>query len=148
VTLDQAARRWLGVPWRHLGRSREGIDCIGLVLLAARDCGIAADDPAPYEREPSSQRLRAGLAAALDEVPIAEARAGDVLVFNLGLYAGHLGVCAEHPEYRVPSVIHAYAPRRRVVEEPLAMIDAGTLTGAFRVRGAGPQRVSALGTRP
>ena len=135
MTLDQAARRWLGVTWRHLGRSREGIDCIGLVLLAARDCGIAADDPAPYAREPSSHLLRAGLAAALDEVPIAAARAGDVLVFNLGLYAGHLGVRAVHPDYRVPSVIHAYAPRRRVVEEPLATIDTGTLTGAFRVRG-------------
>jgi cell wall-associated NlpC family hydrolase len=134
MTLDEAARRYIGVPWRHLGRSREGIDCIGLVLLAARECGIAADDPAPYAREPSSHRLRQELAEVLDEVPLAEARAGDVLLFNLGLYAGHLGVCAEHPEYRVPSVIHAYAPRRRVVEEPLASLDAGTLTGAFRLR--------------
>jgi cell wall-associated NlpC family hydrolase len=133
VTLDQAARRYIGVPWRHLGRSRQGIDCIGLVLLAARECGIKADDPAPYEREPASQRLRQELAGVLDEVPIAAARPGDVLVFNLGLYAGHLGVCAEHPEYRVTSVIHAYAPRRRVVEEPLASLDAGTLTGAFRL---------------
>ena len=135
MTLDLAARQYVGTPWRHLGRSREGIDCIGLVLLAAHDCGIAADDPAPYAREPSSHRLRAGLAAALDEVPLAEAHAGDVLVFNLGLYAGHLGVRGMHPEYRVPSVIHAYAPRRRVVEEPLGTIDAGTLTGAFRLRG-------------
>jgi hypothetical protein len=134
VTLDGAARAYLGVPWRHLGRSREGLDCIGLVLLAARDCGLAADDPAPYAREPSSQRLRAGLAAVLDEVPIAAARRGDVLVFNLGLYAGHLGVLAFHPGYFVPSVIHAFAPRRRVVEEPLATIEAGTLTGAFRLR--------------
>jgi hypothetical protein len=135
VTLDEAARAWLGVPWRHLGRSREGLDCIGLVLLAARECGIMADDPAPYAREPASHRLRAGLASALDEVPIAEARPGDVLVFNLGLYAGHIGIRAVHPAYRVPSVIHAYAPRRRVVEEPLATIEMGTLTGVFRLRG-------------
>lgn len=136
MRLDEAARAYLGVPWRHLGRSRAGIDCIGLVLLAARACGIAADDPAPYEREPSSQRLRAGLAAALDEVALAEARPGDVLVFNLGLYAGHLGVRAEHPDYRVPSVIHAYAPRRRVVEEPLAALLPDAPTGAFRLRGS------------
>ncbi len=134
MTLDLAARQYVGVPWRHLGRSREGIDCIGLVLLAARDCGLAADDPAPYAREPSSQRLRQELARHLDEVPIAAARRGDVLVFNLGVYAGHIGVFAFHPAYFVPSVIHAYAPRRRVVEEPLASIDAGTLTGAFRIR--------------
>lgn len=134
MRLDEAARAYLGVPWRHLGRSREGLDCIGLALLAARDCGLAADDPAPYAREPSSQRLRQELALALDEVPVADARPGDVLVFNLGLYAGHIGIRAEHPDYRVASVIHAYAPRRRVVEEPLASLDAGTLTGAYRLR--------------
>lgn len=135
MTLDEAARGYVGVPWRHLGRSREGLDCIGLVLLAARDCGLDAVDPAPYAREPSSQRLRQELAQVLDEVPVADARPGDVLVFNLGLYAGHIGVRAEHPAYRVASVIHAYAPRRRVVEEPLASLDAGTLTGAYRMRG-------------
>lgn len=134
MTLVEAARGYLGVPWRHLGRSREGLDCIGLVLLAARDCGIAVHDPAPYEREPSSQRLRQELSLVLNEVPIADARADDVLVFNLGVYAGHIGIRGDHPDYRVPSVIHAYAPRRRVIEEPLAMIDAGTLTGAFRLR--------------
>jgi cell wall-associated NlpC family hydrolase len=134
MTLDEAARGYVGVPWRHLGRSREGLDCIGLVLLAARDCGIDAPDPGAYAREPSSQRLRQELAQVLDEVPLAAARPGDVLVFNLGLYAGHIGIRAEHPDYRVPSVIHAYAPRRRVVEEPLASLDAGTLTGAYRLR--------------
>jgi hypothetical protein len=134
VTLDQAARRWLGVPWRHLGRSREGIDCIGLVLLAARDCGLAADDPAPYEREPSSQRLRQELARHLDQGSVADPRPGDVLVFNLGLYAGHVGIAGLHPEYRVLSVIHAFAPRRRVVEERLGS-EIETLTGVFRVRG-------------
>lgn len=134
MTLDEAARAYLGVPWRHLGRSREGLDCIGLVLIAARDCGIAADDPAPYEREPSSQRLRQELAHYLDQGLVADPRPGDVLLFNLGVYAGHIGIAGVHPEYRVLSVIHAYAPRRRVVEEPLgAAIDA--LTGVYRVRG-------------
>jgi hypothetical protein len=131
--LDSAARTWLGVPWRHLGRSREGIDCIGLVLLAARECGIAAADPAPYAREPASHRLRQELARHLAEASVADPRPGDVLVFNLGLYAGHLGIAGLHPEYRVLSVIHAFAPRRRVVEERLGA-EIETLTGVFRLR--------------
>ncbi len=133
MTLDEAARRYLGVPWRHLGRSREGLDCIGLVLLAARDCGIVAEDPAPYQREPSSQRLRQELARYLDQGSVADPRPGDVLVFNLGVYAGHIGIAGEHPQYRRLSVIHAYAPRRRVVEEVLGA-DIETLTGVFRPR--------------
>ena len=24
------ARTWIGVKWRHQGRTREGVDCIGL----------------------------------------------------------------------------------------------------------------------
>jgi len=148
VTLDEAARAYLGVPWRHLGRSREGLDCIGLVLFAARDCGIAADDPAPYPREPSSQLLREQLARYLDEVSVANPRPGDVLLFNLGLYAGHIGIAGVHPDYRCLSVIHAYAPRRRVVEERLVGAEIESMTGVYRVRGgAGPHRASAMGAR-
>jgi len=134
VRLDEAARAYLGVPWRHLGRSRAGLDCIGLVLLAARDCGIAAEDPAPYAREPSSQRLREELARYLDEVSIADPRPGDVLLFNLGIYGGHIGIAGLHPQYRCLSIIHAYAPRHRVVEERLGA-DIEAMTGVYRVRG-------------
>jgi cell wall-associated NlpC family hydrolase len=147
VKLDEAARAYLGVPWRHLGRSREGLDCIGLVLLAARDCGIDADDPAPYAREPSSQLLRQELARYLDPASIADPRPGDVLVFNLGLYAGHVGIAGKHPDYGCLSVIHAYAPRRCVVEECLGA-EIETMTGVYRVRGGtGPHRACAMGAR-
>jgi cell wall-associated NlpC family hydrolase len=136
VTLDEAARAYLGVPWRHLGRSREGLDCIGLVLLAARDCGIVADDPAPYAREPSSQLLRRELARYLDQVSLADPRPGDVLVFNLGIYAGHIGIVGKHPDYGCLSLIHAYAPRRRVVEERLVGAEIESMTGVYRMRGS------------
>jgi cell wall-associated NlpC family hydrolase len=133
VRLDEAARAYLGVPWRHLGRSREGLDCIGLVLLAARDCGLAADDPAPYAREPSSHLLRQKLARYLDEVSVADPRPGNVLVFNLGIYAGHIGIASKHTDYGCLSLIHAYAPRRRVVEERLG-VEIEAMTGVYRVR--------------
>ena len=42
------ARALLGTQWRHLGRSETGIDCIGLVLVAAARAGIVLPDPAPY----------------------------------------------------------------------------------------------------
>ena len=41
-TFVAAARGYVGVPWRHLGRSRTGVDCIGLVLLAARETAALA----------------------------------------------------------------------------------------------------------
>jgi cell wall-associated NlpC family hydrolase len=35
-----AARSWLGVPWRHQGRTRQGVDCAGLVVLVGRGLGL------------------------------------------------------------------------------------------------------------
>lgn len=46
----QAARSYLGTPWRHQGRSRRGIDCGGLVALAMRDIGHPGQDIAGYGR--------------------------------------------------------------------------------------------------
>lgn len=128
-----AARALVGTPWRHLGRSPAGIDCIGLVLLAGRGAGITLPDPAPYAREPSSQALREGLAAQLDQVPLDALLPGDVLAFNVGLYAAHVGIFSIHPDYNVAAVVHAYLPRRVVVEEVLEPI-IPQLTGAYRWR--------------
>lgn len=47
---EAAARGWIGVPSRHQGRSRAGVDCIGLVVMAARDCGLDVPITANYGR--------------------------------------------------------------------------------------------------
>ena len=112
-----AARDWLGVPWRHLGRTRAGVDCIGLVLVAAAAAGLEIEDPAPYAREPQGAALMHGVLA--HGVRVAEARAGDVLVFRMGLYGGHVGIATTHRTYGGPGVLHAYAPHRHVVEQPM-----------------------------
>jgi cell wall-associated NlpC family hydrolase len=129
-----AARSMLGVRWRHLGRSRDGIDCIGLVLHAAREAGIDLPDPAPYERQPQGTRLTD--AALHHAMRVARPEPGDVLVFRMGLYGGHLGIAAVHPSWRVPSCIHAYAPHKQVVEQPIDGELRAAMIGAYRLRGA------------
>ena len=111
------ARRFLGTPWRHMGRSEAGVDCIGLVILAARRCGLEVEEPPPYQREPQGDALLQGLLRHGRRV--AEMAPGDLLLFRMGLYGGHVGVATLHAAYRVPAVLHAYAPRRHVVEQPL-----------------------------
>ena len=58
-----AARGWIGVPYLHQGRSRSGIDCIGLVLQVAREAGIGpADlDFRRYGRMPQREMIEAEL---------------------------------------------------------------------------------------
>lgn len=115
--LVEAARGWLGVPWRHLGRTRGGVDCIGLIILAAAQAGRIIADPAPYAREPQESALLRGALAHGVRVP--EARPGDVLVFRMGLFGGHVGIATRHRAYGCPGVLHAYAPHKHVVEQPM-----------------------------
>jgi cell wall-associated NlpC family hydrolase len=126
------ARAFLGVPWRHLGRSRAGVDCIGLVLLAAGAAGVALPDPAPYAREPQGTRLLDGILAHARRVPAAEP--GDVLLFRMGLYGGHVGLACRHQVHGVPACIHAYAPHRMVAEHVMTDDLRAALIGAFRLR--------------
>lgn len=132
--LVMAARGWLGVRWRHLGRSRTGIDCIGLVLLALRDCGVEIPDPSPYAREPQGHRLLSGIQQHARRV--ADPEPGDVLLFRMGLYGGHVGIACDDLVYGQPAVIHAFARQgERVCEQMLNDELRAALVGAFRLRG-------------
>ena len=130
VDFVTAARAYLGAPWRHLGRSTAGVDCIGLVLLAARQAGVEIPDPAPYTREPDG-RLLAGVRRHARRV--APAADGDVLLFRLEDRAAHVGISTTHPSYGVPAVLHAYARRGLVVEERLTEELRQAFVGAFRI---------------
>jgi cell wall-associated NlpC family hydrolase len=45
------------VPFRHQGRSRAGLDCLGLWAVTLKDCGLPVDDVTDYRREPDLRRL-------------------------------------------------------------------------------------------
>lgn len=59
--LIREARALCGVPWIHQGRTRLGVDCIGLIVLAARNAGIdifrhcGIPQPRTYSRKPSAE---------------------------------------------------------------------------------------------
>jgi cell wall-associated NlpC family hydrolase len=53
-----AARDWMGVRWVHQGRSRAGVDCIGLCSMTAQDVGAVVPDVTDYGRYPNADRLR------------------------------------------------------------------------------------------
>lgn len=134
IYVVDAARALIGVPWRHMGRTRDGVDCLGLAILAYRAAGHDVPEPPPYRREPQGQALMDGIhAMGGRQVRPGQEAPGDVMLFRVGLYAGHVGVYSMHPTMRVPACIHAYLPRRRVVEEPLAMELAAHIIGAFRI---------------
>lgn len=65
VTPEQViacARSYLGVRWQHQGRSRAGIDCLGLLICVAHDLALTEFDVTGYGVHPNGD-LSAGLHA-------------------------------------------------------------------------------------
>ncbi len=111
-----AARRWLGVPFRHQGRSRLGVDCVGLVVRALEEAGLPVADDTAYGRRPDWRRL-IGTARAQGFVAVAreDLRAGVIALFR-GPDWAHLGIVSGPGR-----VVHALgtATGGRVVEHRL-----------------------------
>lgn len=129
--LHVAARRYVGVPWVHRGRSSERIDCVGLAVVAAQELGWAVEDLADYPRHTSGNRLQAqiekNLGAPVCVFPALEdLQPNDVVTLRYGKHGRmrHVGVVGVHPEGGL-SLIHADGRIGRVVEQ---RIDAQSIT--------------------
>lgn len=101
--LLQAARRYLGVPYRYGGSSPQGMDCSGYVQRVFLDLGI----PLPRTTQALWRTLP----------PAQELRPGDLVFFNFqgGRGVDHVGIYLGAGRF-----VHANTLKGRVVEEPLA----------------------------
>ena len=124
---------WLGVRFRHMGRDRAtGIDCAGLVINVGRDLGLTDYDPRDYGRRPIPGDFISRMRGHLDDVPLGEIAHGDVPVFRSPRHPCHCGIVDRRADGLW--LIHAFAPRRRVVEERLVDERLGAMVLAFRYR--------------
>lgn len=142
------AREWLGTPFHHQGRlKRVGADCIGMVLGVLHNAGVrsrksdAAGNPIPltafdqtdYAPDPNSQRLKHQLDEHFDEIQVDQIRAGDVLLFKIIHLPQHVAIVCDHPSGEGLSIIHAYSPAQKVVEEALHNSWLTRIIAAYRV---------------
>lgn len=129
--LDQA-RSWLGVPFLHQGRSRVGVDCVGLLIAVARSVGYEVMDLDAYKRTPQPSVMGALLAQNADEIPISEMLPGDVFWMRMG------GIKPRHTAFLnsggdSPTIIHASTNGVRV--QPLSDFPSVWFYKGFRMRG-------------
>lgn len=124
-----AARRHIGTRWRHQGRSAAGLDCVGLIVVVARELGLSPMDVAGYARRQDGRALLNRLHEQLEVGSLNNWNNGDIGVFKEIGFPIHLGILAR--DGAVPTVIHAHAARRAVVEEPLAAYGAPIVVFSF-----------------
>ena len=102
----------VGTRFRLQGRDREGVDCVGLVELAAREAGLGVTAPRDYALRTSGADRVAAMIAAAGAARTDKAEPGCVLLMRVSATQLHLGIAADD------GVIHADAHLRRVVERP------------------------------
>jgi len=135
----QQARTWLGTPFHHQARLKgKGCDCLGLIVGVVDELGLtdtngmklAAYDEITYPKEPDGSYLIEKLTGLLTEVPIADARAGDLALFKVRENPQHLAILTDYEG--ALGMIHSFAPSRRVVEHRLDDDWNGRLLKVFR----------------
>jgi len=97
----EEALRWIDTPFVHQASiCGVGTDCVGLIRGVAWNLGLADvhesnpkyRDLLSYPRRSDSRRMRRDLDRFMVNVPVAEARAGDVLWFRIGGEDRHVGI--------------------------------------------------------
>lgn len=126
-----AARRYVGAPWRHGGRTASGMDCAGLLLAATADCGLRRPETVTYAALPD---------LALFEVLLPdycvrerEVSLGSVVRLSIAGRAQHLGIVGQHPAGGW-SLIHAYMTVGCVAEHGFNAQWARRIVSVWRVR--------------
>jgi cell wall-associated NlpC family hydrolase len=118
MRLDVAARAYLGVPFRHQGRNPAvGIDCVGLLVCAAADCGIPTEaDRTDYGRDPAHGYLERQLRAAFGAPVFSPLlQPGDVVAIDFKGAIRHVAIVAERDGGGL-NLIHTNFSVQRVTE--------------------------------
>ena|SRR5688500_6080307 len=118
----ESARSYVGVPFYHAGRDRNGIDCIGLIACVARDLGYSFKDNRNYSsRGVFPELMEAGIGQFCTQKEGLNYSVGDVLMFDIKGRIYHCGIvtgenlmvhCAfTHPGRTVEHSIGKYKAR-------------------------------------
>lgn len=137
--------RFIGLPYRELGRAREGCDCWGLACIIYREeLGLTLPDYLGYgsvDEHAEIASLISGATASPLWLPVSgPALAFDIALFRRGRLASHVGIVVRHglmihmhnetsavlADYRSGAWRHRleghYRHHSRAVERPVQLI--------------------------
>jgi cell wall-associated NlpC family hydrolase len=125
-----AARKWIGTPFKHQGRLLGvGADCAGIVIGTAHALGISDFDFLEYNVCPNPELMGLLLDQNLISIPKEEAKSGDLLWLRVGKKPRHLAIKTD------VGILHSFANVGRCVETSLDAFTAATIYRAYRYPG-------------
>ena len=101
VNIQALVKKYIGIPYKLMGRDLNGLDCLGLMYRFYQDCGIkipdrdGSDYTNDWVKEDPDRYLRGllkiGKAAQIDDL-----RPLDLVYFKIGKYISHGGVMIDN----------------------------------------------------
>lgn len=126
------ARSFIGTPWQHQGRAPGiGLDCIGMLVAAAKSLGQSTYDRTDYEPTGDMSHLPALLDEHAIRIQINEIQPADIVVLNLQGQP-HLAIIGNYPIAGQVTMIHSLVARGKVVEHRLDSVWRSKIVGAWR----------------
>lgn len=107
----RVARTWVGVPFRHQGRDRNGVDCVGVPIVVLAELGAVERDfeILDYPRQPHHDILERRLIAHCTRLP--HAVPGCLIAIRWHRTLAHVALYTD-----TDTLIHALEHRARVIE--------------------------------
>lgn len=129
--LHTYARELLGVPYKHQGRSKTGMDCVGVLVYCAARAGLRhkVHDLPMYSTRPNIKEMDDALSKCdFESIPLAEIKPGDILRVSFGGLPSHFAIYTENG-----TVIHAVSSRGKVCEHRYDSHFKSQTVAAFRI---------------
>lgn len=128
------ARTYLGVPWKHQGRSKNGVDCVGFLVLSFKSIGVPVIDLKGYSRQPDGKKLK----QILDEQPslnlVNNIQIGDILLLRIRHDPQHVALVTDSKTSEF-GMIHAYnGGEKKVIEHDLADYWKRKIVAIYRIK--------------
>ncbi len=139
----QEARSWIGTRFHHQGRLKQsatdngGVDCLGLLVGIAKALdlndkngkALYTHDEIDYPHIPDGIYLQHRLATLAQKVEEGDIRTADIVIFQIDNSPRHLAIISNTAPC---TMIHAYAPARKVVEHELTQWWRDKIAGIYR----------------
>lgn len=112
------ARSYLGVRFRKGGRDREGIDCVGLLVVVGQSLGLDIKDTIDYTFNPEVRKFADIVYSQSIRIPLDPIKIGSIAILKQTVYPMHTGIIGR--DATGLTIINANLGRRAVIEQPIA----------------------------
>lgn len=128
------ARSYIGTPFHHQGRlPGVGLDCVGVVVCAARELGYEVHDQVGYAKIPRGRTLIQAVEEHCDRIELATLQPGDLMLFSFIRDPQHLVIVTE--VYPVINVVHSWSDSGKTVENSMDEQWWRRLVGCYQLKG-------------